>query len=80
VRTLPHSTFLDIIISGLIGLRAAFGDLFVVEPLADDSIEYFALDNVACERAPLALLSCVDGLTECFLVLGSLAHSEAVGG
>jgi hypothetical protein len=38
---------LDIIISGLIGLRAAFGDFFTVEPLADASIKYFALDNVA---------------------------------
>lgn len=34
-----HSTFLDIIIAGLVGLRAAFGDLFAVEPLADDSIQ-----------------------------------------
>ena len=32
---------------GLIGLRAAFGSFFIVEPLADDTIAYFALDNVA---------------------------------
>ena len=45
------STFMDIIISGLVGLRAAFGKFFVVEPLADASIDYFALDNVACASA-----------------------------
>ena len=67
-----HSTFLDIIIAGLVGthpgprsnvavafaltvrcgaasagLRAAFGNLLAIEPLADRSISYFALDNVA---------------------------------
>ena len=42
-----HSTFLDIIIAGLVGLRAAFGKLLVVEPLADKSVTYFALDNLA---------------------------------
>jgi len=41
-----HSTFLDIIIAGLIGLRAAFGDTLVIQPLADKSVTYFALDNV----------------------------------
>ena len=42
-----HSTYLDIIISGLVGLRAAFGNIFTVNPLADSTIKYFALDNVA---------------------------------
>lgn len=42
-----HSTFLDLIISGLVGLRTAFGRAFSVMPLVDDSMEYFALDNVA---------------------------------
>jgi hypothetical protein len=41
-----HSTFMDLIISGLVGLRAAFGMLFTVSPLADSSVEWFALDNV----------------------------------
>jgi hypothetical protein len=41
-----HSTFLDLIIEGLIGLRATLSSLLVVQPLADDSIKYFALDNL----------------------------------
>jgi hypothetical protein len=41
------STFLDIIISGLVGLRAAFGNMLTIDPLVDSTISYFALDNVA---------------------------------
>lgn len=41
-----HSTFMDLIIAGLVGLRAAFGALFTVHPLVDSSISHFALDNV----------------------------------
>jgi hypothetical protein len=37
----------QVITAGLVGLRAAFGHFFIVEPLADASIKYFALDNVA---------------------------------
>ena len=40
-----HSTFADLIIEGLVGLRAAFGKLFSVNPLAV-GLEYFALDNL----------------------------------
>ena len=43
-----HSTFLDLIIEGLIGIRAALSNLLVVHPLADPtSIKFFALDNLA---------------------------------
>jgi hypothetical protein len=42
-----HSTFLDLIIEGLIGLRALMSSLLVIQPLADDTIKYFALDNLA---------------------------------
>ena len=42
-----HSTFLDLIIAGLVGIRAAFGAWLSVEPLADPAtISHFALDNV----------------------------------
>lgn len=41
-----HSTFLDLIIEGLCGIRAALSNLLVIHPLADDTIKYFALDNV----------------------------------
>jgi len=42
-----HSTFLDIVISGLVGIRAAFGKILAIHPLADETITYFALDNLA---------------------------------
>jgi hypothetical protein len=42
-----HSTFCDLIIAGLVGLRAAFGSLLTIAPLADSTIGWFALDNVA---------------------------------
>ena len=42
-----HSTFCDLIIAGLVGLRAAFGSLLTISPLADSTIGWFALDNVA---------------------------------
>ena len=41
-----HSTFLDLIIEGLIGLRAALSSLLVIQPLADSTVEWFALDNL----------------------------------
>jgi hypothetical protein len=50
-----HSTFLDIIIAGLVGLRAALGATFVVQPLVDSSISYFALDNLAYHNHNLTI-------------------------
>jgi hypothetical protein len=51
-----HSSFIDIVISGLVGIRGTatltnsttsiFGDFLDLSPLADASITYFALDNV----------------------------------
>ena len=39
---------MDLIIEGLIGIRAALSNLLVIHPLADPtSIKYFALDNLA---------------------------------
>jgi hypothetical protein len=40
-----HSTFADLIIEGLVGLCAAFGNIFTVNPLAT-GLKYFALDNI----------------------------------
>eukprot|EP01051_Picozoa_sp_SAG22_P033856 SAG22_NODE_15045_length_358_cov_1.196911_1_plen_119_part_11 len=53
-----HSSFIDLIISGLVGLRALLHDsgaatavFLTVSPLADPSLtQHFALDNVACAR------------------------------
>ena len=42
-----HSTFLDLIIEGLVGLRASFGNLLTLVPLADASVTHFVLDNLA---------------------------------
>ncbi|GHT52994.1 hypothetical protein AGMMS49982_14740 [Bacteroidia bacterium] len=41
-----HSEFCDLIISGLVGLRPAEGDILTVYPLATDEWEWFALENV----------------------------------
>ena len=32
--------------SGLVGVRASFGEWLELAPLADDSVTYFALDNL----------------------------------
>jgi hypothetical protein len=41
-----HSTFNDLIISGLIGLRAQAGDTLELKPLVPDTWDYFVLENV----------------------------------
>ncbi|CRG84583.1 hypothetical protein PISL3812_01848 [Talaromyces islandicus] len=42
-----HSTFVDNVIAGLIGLRAQPNDTVIVNPLAPSSWDHFALENVA---------------------------------
>merc|ERR1712118_69319 len=51
-----HSTFLDLIIEGLIGLRAALSNLLVVQPLADESVTYFALDNLLYHTSNISVV------------------------
>jgi hypothetical protein len=41
-----HSSFTDLVISGLIGLRAQAGNTLVVKPLVPASWDYFVLENV----------------------------------
>lgn len=41
-----HSTFTDLVISGLIGLRPAAGDRLPIKPLVPASWDHFALENV----------------------------------
>src|ERR1700761_1887754 len=41
-----HSTFNDLVISGLIGLRPQLGNSLTIRPLAPASWDYFALENV----------------------------------
>ncbi len=67
-----HSSFIDLIISGLLGLRAALGSVFTVNPLvtgadpsspnnAPGSLAYFALDNVLYHGHNLTLFWDADG-------------------
>jgi len=51
-----HSTFLDLIIEGLIGIRASLSNLLVVQPLADSTITHFALDNLAYHGRNVSVL------------------------
>ena len=41
-----HSSFNNLVITGLCGIRPSDGDTLVVNPLADNSIKYFCLDGV----------------------------------
>jgi len=41
-----HSTYCDLVINGLIGIRPQMDDSIVVRPLAPDSWDYFCLDGV----------------------------------
>ncbi len=56
-----HSTFNDLIISDLIGLRPRLDDTVEVDPLAPDDWKYFALDNVAYHGKTLTVLWDRDG-------------------
>jgi hypothetical protein len=42
-----HSAYVDLIITGLVGLRPRADDSLVVNPLAPDTWDWFALDDVA---------------------------------
>ena len=41
-----HSTFCDLIISGLVGIEPQVADSIVIHPLVSDTWKYFCLDNV----------------------------------
>jgi hypothetical protein len=52
-----HSTFCDLIISGLAGLRPRAGDLVEINPLVpEETWDYFCLDNVAYHGHILTVL------------------------
>lgn len=42
-----HSTYNNLVISGLCGIRPTEGDSLVINPLTDHSIDYFYLDNIS---------------------------------
>ena len=51
-----HSTFCDLVISGLVGLRARADDTLEVNPLAPESWDYFCLDQVRYRERWLTIL------------------------
>lgn len=51
-----HSGFVDLVITGLIGVRPDDGDTFVVDPLAPKNWSYFALDDLPYKGHRLAIL------------------------
>lgn len=50
-----HSTFVDLIISGLFGIRANTGNDLVINPLVPESWEYFCIDNLLYHRVILTV-------------------------
>ena len=50
-----HSNFNDLVITGLVGLKADGGDTLVVDPLAPASWDYFALDSIPYQGHELAI-------------------------
>ncbi|KAJ6444963.1 coagulation factor 5/8 type domain-containingprotein [Purpureocillium lavendulum] len=51
-----HSTFVDNVIAGLLGLRARPDDTLVVNPLAPSSWDHFALENAAYHGHTITVL------------------------
>jgi hypothetical protein len=56
-----HSGFVDLVITGLVGLRPRADDSLVVRPLIPDDWPYFALDGVAYHGHRIAIVWDVDG-------------------
>ncbi|KAF5667458.1 coagulation factor 5 8 type domain-containing protein [Fusarium heterosporum] len=51
-----HSTFIDNVLAGLIGLRAQADDTIIVNPLTPSSWDYFAVENVAYHGHSITVL------------------------
>jgi hypothetical protein len=52
-----HSTFNDLVITGLVGVRPMTGGSLVVNPLVPgDTLDYFCLDDLDCEGGPLTVI------------------------
>jgi hypothetical protein len=56
-----HSSYNDLIISGLCGIRPSAGDTLLINPLIDPSIKYFLLDNVMYHGHKLTVMYDHDG-------------------
>ena len=56
-RDYNHSSYCDLVISGLVGLRPRSDDLVEVNPLVpEDALDYFCLDNVSYHGHNLTIL------------------------
>lgn len=56
-----HSTFNDLVLSGLLGIRPQLTDTVTVHPLVPDTWDYFALENLAYHGRNLTVLWDRDG-------------------
>ncbi|MGH2649293.1 MAG: MGH1-like glycoside hydrolase domain-containing protein, partial [Ginsengibacter sp.] len=56
-----HSSFNNLVITGLCGIRPSAGDTLVINPLADNSIRYFCLDDVLYHGHKLTIVYDKDG-------------------
>lgn len=51
-----HSTYCDLIITGLVGLRPALSDTLIVNPLVPDDWDWFCLDQVLYKNHSITIL------------------------
>jgi Glycosyl hydrolase family 65, C-terminal domain/F5/8 type C domain len=51
-----HSSYNNLIITGLCGIRPSTGDTLVINPLLDDSIQYFCLDGLSYHGHTLSVI------------------------
>jgi hypothetical protein len=56
-----HSSYNNLVISGLCGVRPSVGDSLEINPLVDSSIQYFLLDDVAYHGHRLTVVYDADG-------------------
>ncbi|HEX5152096.1 MAG TPA: trehalase family glycosidase [Parafilimonas sp.] len=56
-----HSSFNNLIITGLCGIRPSAGDTLVINPLVDNAIEYFCLDGIPYHGHSLTVVYDKDG-------------------
>lgn len=51
-----HSGYVDLVITGIVGLRPRADDSLEVQPLAPDNWDYFAVDNISYHGRKIAVL------------------------
>ncbi len=56
-----HSTFNDLVITGLVGLRPNAGNSLTVNPLVPDDWKFFCLENVRCKGSDISIFWDADG-------------------